>query len=249
MFENCASCHRPGESGPFLLLSYNDVKKRARQIAEVTEKRYMPPWLPDGPADQFVGDRRLSREQVELFRRWYDAGTPEGAGDLPAMPHWPEGWHLGQPDLVVEMPKAFELPAEGRDVYRNFVVPAPLSQPRYVRAVEFRPIIVESCTTRSSKWTPGSGSSIGRRGWPGGLPGHEPPDGVKMPSGYFELPARKNSVVEPPAMVDPQARTRFNPANPPETNRPARTLQAQVGLFSRHPPTNVTLVHPQLVEY
>src|SRR5580765_6610295 len=102
VFENCASCHRPGESGPFPLLSYNDVKKRARQIAEVTEKGYMPPWLPDGPPGQFVGDRRLSQAQIELFRRWYDAASPEGPGDLPPRPHWPEGWHLGQPDLLGE---------------------------------------------------------------------------------------------------------------------------------------------------
>src|SRR4051812_32882613 len=57
VFKNCASCHRPGQSAPFALLTYADVKKRAKQIVEVTHARYMPPWLPDGPRDEFVGDR------------------------------------------------------------------------------------------------------------------------------------------------------------------------------------------------
>src|SRR5689334_619467 len=100
VFEHCATCHRPGESGPFPLLSYLDVKKRARQIAEVTQKRYMPPWLPDGPFGQFVGDRRLSAVQVALFQRWYETGAAEGLpSDRPPLPHWTEGWHLGKPDL------------------------------------------------------------------------------------------------------------------------------------------------------
>src|SRR5262245_4012185 len=56
VFRNCATCHRPGQSAPFSLLTYNDAKKRAKQIAEVTARRYMPPWLPEGPHDQFIGD-------------------------------------------------------------------------------------------------------------------------------------------------------------------------------------------------
>jgi len=247
VFENCASCHRPGESGPFPLLSYNDVKKRARQIAEVTEKRYMPPWLPDGPHGQFVGDRRLSREQVDLFRFWCEAGTPEGMpGDLPATPHWPEGWHLGQPDLVVEMPKAFRLPAEGRDVYRNFVVPIPLNQPRYVRAVEFRPDnrrIVHHAFVKVDA----SGQAHRLEGVDGqtGFGGMNLPDSVKMPNGYFvSYQPGKIPSSEPPGYgwtlqpgQDLVLQTHLKPTGRPET------LQAQVGLFFTHiPPTNVTLV-------
>ena len=47
IFENCSTCHHPGESAPFNLLNYADVKKHARQIVEVTRRRIMPPWLPE----------------------------------------------------------------------------------------------------------------------------------------------------------------------------------------------------------
>src|SRR5437870_1498999 len=60
VFAKCATCHRPGQSGPFGLLSYAEVKKRARDIAEVTLKRLMPPWLPDSEPGEFIGDRSLT---------------------------------------------------------------------------------------------------------------------------------------------------------------------------------------------
>jgi hypothetical protein len=134
VFEHCAACHRPGESGPFSLLCYSDVKKRARQIAEVTKRRYMPPWLPAGQANQFLEDRRLSSEQIGLFARWFEAGAPEGApGDLPPLPQWTQGWQLGKPDLILEMPRKYALAAEGRDVYRNFVIPVSLLVARHAQ--------------------------------------------------------------------------------------------------------------------
>jgi hypothetical protein len=47
VFANCSSCHHPGEAAPFSLLSYDDVRRRATQIADVTQRRFMPPWLPE----------------------------------------------------------------------------------------------------------------------------------------------------------------------------------------------------------
>ena len=246
VFENCASCHRPGESGPFPLLSYNDVKKRARQIAEVTEKRYMPPWLPDGPHGQFVGDRRLSREQIELFRQWYDAGTPEGPGDLPPMPHWPGGWHLGDPDLVVQMAQPFILAAEGRDVYRNFVLPVALSQTRYVRAVEFRannPRIVHHAFIKVD-YLGRVHLLDGADGEPG-FAGMNLPEGVKMPSGYFlsyqpgKLPSSEAAGYgwTLKSGQDLVLQAHLRPSGKPEQ------LKAQVGLFfTETPPTTITLL-------
>jgi Flp pilus assembly protein TadD len=136
VFANCATCHRPGGMGPFALLDFAAVKKHATQIVDVTSSHFMPPWLPqEGP--RFLGERQLTSAQIRMFARWVETGMPEGnRAGLPARPHFPEGWKLGTPDLVVEMPASFELPAEGRDVYRNFVIPIPLAQRRFVRAVE-----------------------------------------------------------------------------------------------------------------
>jgi hypothetical protein len=140
MFNQCANCHRPGQAAPFSLLTYNDVQKRALQIAEVIAKRYMPPWMPAPGYVKFGGERRLTVDQIGLIQQWSDEGAREGnPADLPPMPRWREGWQLGEPDLVVTMPVPYSLPADGKDVYRNFVVPIPLDKARHVRAVEFNP--------------------------------------------------------------------------------------------------------------
>ena len=77
VFEHCAGCHRPGESGPFGLLDYDDVKKHAKQIAEVTASRYMPPWLPEAGYGEFKGARGLGDDQIETIRRWLAGGAIE----------------------------------------------------------------------------------------------------------------------------------------------------------------------------
>lgn len=140
LYDNCAPCHRPGESGPFPLLTYDNARKRAKQIADVTEARYMPPWKPTPGYGDFVGERYLTEQQIQLLRHWADAGAPEGdPADLPPAPVWKEGWQLGEPDLIVEMPVAYTLAAGDGDVFRNFVIPVPLQDRAYVRALELRP--------------------------------------------------------------------------------------------------------------
>lgn len=143
VFEHCASCHHPGGSGPFSLLRYDDVRKRASQIATVTASRYMPPWLPEPGYGRFAGDLRLGAADIELFRQWAESGTAEGdPKDLPPAPQYAEGWQLGKPDLVLMMPEAYTLTATGEDVFRNFVIPVPASavtSTRYVRALEILP--------------------------------------------------------------------------------------------------------------
>src|ERR1041384_2935261 len=84
VFQHCAGCHRPGQSGPFNLLTFADVKKRTKQIAEVVEKRYMPPWLPERGLVELANNRSLSVEQIGLIRQWVSEGAVEGdAADLP----------------------------------------------------------------------------------------------------------------------------------------------------------------------
>ncbi|MGH8614340.1 MAG: tetratricopeptide repeat protein [Gammaproteobacteria bacterium] len=140
VFNRCAGCHRSGQAAPFSLLDYQDVKTRARRIVEVTSKRYMPPWLPEPGFGEFVNDRRLSVDQLGMIQQWVGEGTVEGnAADLPPTPKWTEGWQLGEPSLVVKMPQPFTLKPDGKDVYRNFVIPIPISATKFVQAVEFLP--------------------------------------------------------------------------------------------------------------
>ncbi|MBI3723433.1 redoxin family protein [bacterium] len=137
---HCASCHRPGQVGPFPLLSYQDVSKRAKMVASVTASGYMPPWHAEPGFGRFRDEHRLSEREIALFRVWKDQGAPEGdAKDEPPPRAFPTEWALGQPDLVLSMPKPYDVAASGEDVYRAFALPTGLTEDRFVTAVEVRP--------------------------------------------------------------------------------------------------------------
>jgi len=140
ILEHCTPCHREGMSAPFQLLTYEDTRKRAKQIKEVTESKYMPPWLPEPVDGGFKHERGLSDQQIHLIKSWLDTGSKEGDDIVPpSIPDWPGDWQLGEPDLIASMPNDYSLQAEGRDVYRNFVLKAPITKPLYVKELEFHP--------------------------------------------------------------------------------------------------------------
>ncbi len=137
VYEHCSPCHHPEGAGPFPLLTYNDVLKHASQIVAVTGRRYMPPWPPEHGYGTFAGDRSLSDSQIKLFADWLNEGKPQGdPADLPPAPRFTSSWQMGTPDLVLRMPAPFHLPAEGTDIFRNFIVPTGLTTTRYVRGLE-----------------------------------------------------------------------------------------------------------------
>ena len=124
VFNRCATCHRPGEAAPFSLLSYEDVRKRGKLIASVTQSRYMPPWLGDSGMGSFRDDRRLTEAEIRTIQEWVQAGMPEGdPRKMTKAPTFTPGWQLGEPDLIVRMEAPFEIPADGPDVFRNFAIP------------------------------------------------------------------------------------------------------------------------------
>jgi Flp pilus assembly protein TadD/mono/diheme cytochrome c family protein len=140
VFRSCSTCHRPGEAAPFSLLNYSDVKKHARQIADVVRSRTMPPWLPAQQEIKFSDELRLSDADINAIVTWVEQGTVEGnAAELPHTPKFVEGWRLGQPDLVLKAEKPFILPPEGTDTYWNFIFRIPIQETKWVKAVEIRP--------------------------------------------------------------------------------------------------------------
>ena len=169
ILEHCAPCHRPGESGPFSLLTYADAKRHARDIVSVTARRYMPPWLPEAGHGEFSGDLRLSDAQIRSIADWVRAGAPPGqVADAPPPTAFAPGWQLGTPDLIVQAPKAFALPLEGPDVFWNFILTPSISKTRYVKAVEVRPgnprvvhhanvMVDRTHSARSAEKVPGEG--------------------------------------------------------------------------------------------
>ena len=140
LFDQCAPCHRPGEAAPFSVLGYEEVRQRASRIVDVTRRRYMPPWLPSPGYGDFTGQRRLTDAQIATLRQWQQQGAQEGeAADLPPVPHFTEGWQLGEPDLVITLPTPYSVPAGTTDIWRNFVMPIRVPTSRYVKTVELRP--------------------------------------------------------------------------------------------------------------
>jgi hypothetical protein len=136
----CAPCHHPNGAGPFSLLARDDFAEHAPEIERVTKTRFMPPWRPLPGVAEYANDRSLSAQQIELLARFIAAGEPIGdARAVPPPPSFPDGWQLGTPDLVVELPEAYDLAAGGLDVYRNFVIPHVVDKTRFVDAWELRP--------------------------------------------------------------------------------------------------------------
>ncbi|HYA16610.1 MAG TPA: hypothetical protein VEF06_04045, partial [Bryobacteraceae bacterium] len=140
IYNNCSSCHRPGEAAPFSLLSYQDVAKRGKLIAKVTQSRYMPPWKAEKTSFEFKDERILKDSDIALIDAWVKAGMPEGnPADAPAAPKFASGWQLGEPDMVIEVPVAYKVPADGPDIYRNIAVPLNLTEDKWLTAIDMKP--------------------------------------------------------------------------------------------------------------
>src|SRR4051794_34165397 len=169
LYTQCAPCHRPGEAAPFSLLSYDDAKRHATQIAETTQRRYMPPWLPEHGYGEFQDERRLTDAQIELIQQWVQQGSPAGpAANAPKPPAFSDEWQLGTPDLILRASRPYQLSADGEEVFWNFILPVPITTTRWVRAIEVRPgnarvfhhanvIIDRSRSSRRQERAPGGG--------------------------------------------------------------------------------------------
>ena len=137
---DCQTCHRPGEVGPFSLMTYKQAVNWADDIKSYTQNRTMPPWKPSKGVP-FHNERKLSDKDIATLAAWVDGGTPAGnPKDAPPAKKFPDGWQLGTPDVILTASGEFTLGPEGRDVFRCFVLPTNLPDDCYVSAVEIRPV-------------------------------------------------------------------------------------------------------------
>ncbi|MBM4072217.1 MAG: redoxin domain-containing protein [Planctomycetes bacterium] len=136
----CQMCHRPGQVGPFSLLTYGDAVKHSAMIGEVTAQRRMPPWHADPRYGRFSNSRHLSVEEIDVLRGWIEGGLARGDDkDLPSPAKWPQGWVHGEPDLVFAMPEEFSVPAQGVLPYKNWIIDTNFKEDKWVRIAEARP--------------------------------------------------------------------------------------------------------------
>ena len=137
---NCQKCHHDGGIGPFPLMTYADAFAHKNDIVFQTASRKMPPWHVDSACNSFESDPSLSPSDRAALSAWASAGAPEGnPADLPAPLTFPATWSLGDPDLVLSMPESYKPNFNQGDVYRCFVLPANLTEDRFVRAAEILP--------------------------------------------------------------------------------------------------------------
>ena len=241
IFAKCTSCHRPGQTGPFSLVNYRDVSKRAETLRSVINDRSMPPWQPSADFVKYRNERRLSDGQIRLFNQWVDAGTPIGdEAKIPKLPKFPEGWQLGEPDLIVDMKKGFSVPADGPDVYRSFVFPVALPNDKWVKAVELRPkarsvvhhAIFFLDNTGTARQQDGSDGKPGIKGMgfriTGVLGGYVPGSTPNFLPGDLAMPMTKGS--------DIVMQTHFHPSGK------AQVEQATIGLYFADKPPEKQLV-------
>ncbi|MEO8681049.1 MAG: cytochrome c, partial [Vicinamibacterales bacterium] len=142
VFSKCAGCHRPGEVAPMSLLSFEDVRPWAKAIKTKVIAREMPPWGADPKESlKMRNDVSLSQDQIDTIVAWVDAGAPKGSdADLPPAPKFTSGWTLGrEPDVVLEMPVEFEIPAEGELGVQMFYSKVPFAEDRFAEVVELHP--------------------------------------------------------------------------------------------------------------
>jgi Flp pilus assembly protein TadD/mono/diheme cytochrome c family protein len=252
LYNHCSSCHHPGGSGPFSLLSYADARRWGTVIQTVTQTRYMPPWLPEPGFGNFADSRRLSNEDLMLIKAWVEAGMPEGEPtEEPKPPVFSSDWQLGPPDLILRVASPMQVSASGADLFRNFILPVPITQTRYIRAMEIKPgapRVVHHANVLIDRT-----ASLRRQHpneWQQGIPGME----LTVDSGESFDPDSHFLFWKPdsPALIEPSGMPwRLDPGNDlvlnmhlKPTGKP-ETVQATVGLYFADKPATA---HPMLLQ-
>lgn len=138
--EKCQDCHHPKTAAPFSLLTYDDAVNWAAMMKEVVLQRRMPPWHADPRFGNFREERRLSQDEIDTVVAWINDGTPQGnVADLPPAREFTEGWRIGEPDVVFELPDEVTVPAKGTVPYLYFETPTNFKEDMYIQAAEARP--------------------------------------------------------------------------------------------------------------
>lgn len=247
IYQNCSVCHRPGEAAPFSLLSYADVIRKAKTIATAVSSRNMPPWKPGPASYPYRDERRLSDEQINLIQTWTSGGMPEGdPSEKLEPPVFASGWRLGDPDLVVEMPAAYHIPAEGPDIYRNMAVSLGLTEDKWVAAIDMR-TTARSAVHHVLYFADGSGRVHERpqKGTEPGFSGMRPGGTAAIPLGGWAIGAQPHFLpaglaTRVPKGSDFVVQYHFHPTGKAEEEK------SIIGFyFAKKPPTH-SLIRVQL---
>ena len=254
LYKNCSGCHHTGGSGPFPLTTYVEAKRWASTIETVTQSHYMPPWLPEPGHGNFADSRRMSTDEIALIREWATSGAPEGnPAEAPPPPSYKSDWQLGPPDLILEVGSGvdspMQVPASGTDLFRNFILPFPLKESKWVRAMEIKPgpprvvhhanLILDRAETLRRTHP---------HDWQQGIPGMDvvvdAGEGFDPDGHFLDWKPDSSALVEPPGMA-----WRLDPGNDLVLNMHLKptgkveTIRARIGLyFTPEAPTRLPIL-------
>jgi Flp pilus assembly protein TadD/mono/diheme cytochrome c family protein len=250
LYKNCSGCHHTGGSGPFALTTYAEARRWAATVETVTQSHYMPPWLPEPGHGNFADSRRMSADDLALIRSWVKDGAPEGnPAEAPPVPTYKSDWQLGPPDLVLEVDSPMQVPASGTDLFRNFILPFPLKQSKWVRAMEIKPgaprvvhhanLILDRAETLRRTHP---------HDWQQGIPGMDvvvdAGEGFDPDGHFLDWKPDSSALVEPPGMA-----WRLDPGNDLVLNMHLKptgkveTIRARIGLyFTPDAPTKLPIL-------
>ncbi|HVT94228.1 MAG TPA: hypothetical protein VHD76_15390 [Bryobacteraceae bacterium] len=223
----CQECHRPGEAGPFALLTYKEARPWAKAIKQAVLTRKMPPWFADPRYGRFSNDRALSPAEVHTLAAWVDAGAPEGdPKDLPAPAHFTTGWSIPKPDVVFQLPRPYRIPASGVIEYQKVIIPTGFKEDKWVQFAEARPEdrahvhhIIAFVREPGSRWLAG-----------------------QKPGEFFVAPKQKDDATDPSALPS-DFLVGYAPGQPPERMPPGEAKLIKAGsdiVFEIHYTTNGT---------
>lgn len=223
----CQECHHAGTAAPFSLLTYDDAVSWSAMIKEVVQERRMPPWHADPRHGKFSNNRVLAATEIKALVDWVDQGTPEGnAADAPPAKEFEDGWRIGKPDVIFELPKVVSIPANGTVPYKYMVTETNFKEDMWIEAAEARPgnraavhhIIVFTMP-------PGTNRPTEKNWIVAAAPGDEP---VRLPPGVGRKVPKGSKLVW---------QVHYTPTGKPETDR------SQVGFkFCKTPPEKTARV-------
>ena len=227
--KSCQECHHAGTAAPFSLLTYDDAVNWSAMIKEVVQERRMPPWHADPRHGHFSNNRALSPVEIKTLVKWIEQGTPEGnAQDAPPAKEFTDGWRIGKPDVIFEIPKEVSIPANGTMPYKYMITETDFKEDVWIEAAEARPGnrgVVHHIIVFTMQ--PGAKRPLAERNWlVAAAPGDEP---LRLPPGVGrKIPAGSKLVWQ----------LHYTPTGKPETDR------SQVGFkFCKTPPEKTARVY------
>jgi len=166
---HCQVCHRPDTFAPMSLLTYEQARPWAKSIKQKVVAREMPPWYIDKHVGihNFKNDVSLTDQEIATIVKWVDNGAAKGdPADIPAPRKFDDAdqWHI-RPDLVVQLPKDVLVPAQAADRWIDVLVDAGLTEDRYIKGVEIKPVkgfkaVHHASTSMKQDDDPGDGSDV-----------------------------------------------------------------------------------------